>query len=283
MKTRILACTDGSAATAAVCEWAAWSAFALDGKVEFAFAADVSPTAVGAAGFGSESQRTHQLALLHELSGLEERRRALVCAYGRSIVAAAEKHVGTRAPVGAGASQIDALLRIVQHTGDARLLVLPRELLLQQHGDGADTAPGCYLAAAGCSILAVDAAAPPRPNHVAIAFDGRITGRRMIEKLVQLPLYRGLRISLVMAGPPTPGNREQASWAAAQLGDGAALENVVLLPGSPVKVISGFLEESGADLLVLGGYHYASLRQNVVGSTMQHLLRWQHTPILVIR
>lgn len=283
MTARVLACIDGSAETETVCDYAAWSARALDGVVEFAVAADASPAVLGTAGFGTEGRRMAQHALLNELSGLERRRRELVTAYGRDLVEAAQKHIGPGAAVVRGQLRIDVLSRIVRHTGDARLLVLSRELLLQQNCADSEAAPGCHLAAAGCSMLVVDAGAWSPPAHVAVAFDGRITGRSMIEKLVQLPLYRALRVSLVMAVPSTPGMREQASWATSQLAGAGRLDRVELLPGSPAEVITRFLQNTGADLLVLGSYHYGSLRQNVVGSTMQHLLRWQQTPTLVIR
>lgn len=285
MSENVTACIDGSPATAAVCDLAAWAAGQMRRPLAFAAIAAGEEASLAGAGFGDEAQRLQQQSTLHALAAIEQRRRELVMTYGVQLLEAARAYVGSAVPViGGEAPLVGSLSTTLANTSEAQFLVLGR----QHFGDGNDTpatelALGRYLSLLRGPALVVDADWRRRPRHMTVAFDARLTGRRMVEKLSRLPLCENMRVSIVSVGAPSAATREQTAWAHALLSGSAVEIQTYVLPGVAWRVLAEFVERNESDLLVLGSYHYQHLRHEIMGSTIVNLFRSAHVPTLVIQ
>jgi nucleotide-binding universal stress UspA family protein len=285
MMGAIRACIDGSPETAAVCDLGIWAATKLDRPLTFAVVSHSGESSVATAGFGDEPQRLSQMSMLHALAAVEVRRRELVASYADALLHAAQDYVGAAASVVVeNPALVGNLASIIAGAANTLLLIVGRHQLLDDPGHPApDAVPGRYLAALSSPMLVVDADCQHRPRHMAVAFDGRLTGRSMIERLCQLRIACDMRVSVIMAAAPTAPMQAQAAWATAQLMEAGVAAQTMLWPGLPLNVIADFVRQNEVDLLVLGGYHYSNLRSNVMGSTMTNVIRSVKTPTLVMR
>jgi nucleotide-binding universal stress UspA family protein len=57
----------------------------------------------------------------------------------------------------------------------------------------------------------------------------------------------------------------------------------MLLPGQPAAVIAEKVRTAGIDLLVMGAYGHSHIREFIVGSTTNKLLRSCTVPVLMFR
>ena len=121
------------------------------------------------------------------------------------------------------------------------------------------------------------------PRRFAVAFDGSLTGRKMIQMVANSPLLRELTSFVVMASEGTPQANAQADWARTTLGQGGFSPEVAIIDGDPEEVLQAHIKEHQVDLLVMGAYGHSRIRELIVGSTTTTMLRTSEVPVLILR
>jgi nucleotide-binding universal stress UspA family protein len=158
--------------------------------------------------------------------------------------------------------------------------------------DPADPASGSeyfdsLLFESGRPVLVVPQGAPPRipARRVAIAWQPTREASRAVHDA--LPLLRGAgAIDIVIVDPvvgETRHGEDPGIDIAAHLARHDLPLNVAALPGRGDRIAAALIRhasESGADLLVAGGFGHSRMREWVLGGTTRELLRETPIPIL---
>ena len=283
---KVYACIDGLAATAAVIDWAAWSALRLDLPLEFLHVLERDPDRSaatdlsGAIGFGAQE------SLLGQMSEIDAQRGKLAQEAGRQMLAKAQE----RARV-VGVQRVDARMRhgevvdgVLDMEPDARLFVLGEhfhatgfaKLHLDHHVER-------VVRAVKRPVLVVTSEHFAEPDRFVVAYDGSATARNMLETLARSPMLKGIPALIAMAAADTPESHVQLQEAHKVLTEAGFIAATVLLQGEPEQVLPELLEAQGNTLLVMGAYGHSRIRQLVVGSTTTTLLRLSKAPVLILR
>ncbi|WMC12327.1 universal stress protein [Oceanimonas pelagia] len=284
MTEHVLACIDGSGHAATVCDWAGWASQRLHAPLTFVHVLDKEATPVqgdlsGSIGLGSQEQ------LLAELAELDARRGKLAKEQGRLMLAAAQERART-----SGLEHTHTLQRhgalvdtLVELEPTTRLLVLGR------HGEASASAHahlGSHVEQVIRALhrpILVTLGEYHAPQKVMLAFDGSATTRKGVEMLAASPLFRGLELHLVLAGADTDDHRAQLEWARQLLAQAGLTAVTAIVPGEADKALTGYQQQQGMDLMIMGAYGHSRIRQWLVGSTTTAMIRDARVPLLILR
>lgn len=81
----------------------------------------------------------------------------------------------------------------------------------------------------------------------------------------------------------TPLARQQLKEAQAALQGAGAVAEIELVAGEPQQVLPELVKRQAPALLVMGAFGHSRLRQLLVGSTTNSLLRLSDVPVLILR
>jgi nucleotide-binding universal stress UspA family protein len=280
--TRILACIDASIYATSVIEHAAWAAERLEAEIEVlhviqrkdAVAArhDLS----GAVGLGAKS------ALLDELTRIDEAEGKLAQDKGRALLASAKEHLGGRTGVTLTHRHGDIVETIVEREAEAELVVIGKR------GASADFAKGHLgskvervVRQSRKAVLVANRAFKQLEGAV-IAFDGGPSARKALAYVATSPLFRDMRVRVVMAGRDEREDRDRLACPTELFARRPGAE-VLHRQGKPEDVIRQEVEASGAQLLVMGAYGHSPLRSMLVGSTTTEMIRSCTIPVMLFR
>lgn len=283
---KVYACIDGLASTAAVIDWAAWSAQRLNTPLEFLHVLEHQPDRAafsdysGAIGFGAQE------ALLLELSELDARRSKLTQDAARQLLASARDRA-----TALGVTQLEGRMRhgelvdtLQEVEADARLFVLgehyhatrPSRIHLDHHVER-------VIRSVKRPVLVATQERFEAPQRFVIAFDGSATARKTVETVAASPLLKGLPALVAMAGADSAMAQQQLTWAQQTLAAVSFDVSVALVPGEPEQALPALIQSKAAGLLVMGAYGHSRIRQLIVGSTTTTLLRLSEVPVLILR
>lgn len=282
----IYACIDGLKTTAAVIDWAAWSAQRLGAPLALLHVLERDPDSTAVTDFSGAIGLGAQEALLKQLSDLDAQRGKLAQEAGRQMLARAEERAKS-----AGAQQVHGFMRhgelvdsVLELEPDARLFVLgehyqvqgERKLHLDHHVER-------VIRAVKRPVLVATAEHFAQPESFVMAYDGSPTADKMLDTLARSPLLRGLPAHLVMCASDTPQARGQLEAAQTLLQQAGWAVHATLLEGEPTQALPAFVDTQRATLLVMGAFGHSRIRHLVVGSTTITLLRVSKAPVLVLR
>lgn len=280
----VLACVDGSRYTESVCAYAARAALRIEVGVDVLHAID-RPEGGGAVDRSGRMTLGMAETALQEIVRLNEERSRLLQAEGRVVLdhaaglvrAAGVETVRERLEFG---GLVDALL---EHEAGARLIVLGKR---GTNEGQAATHMGSNLErvvrASHRPVLIVPPEQRPFQRFV-VAYDGGPSSATVIETLTREPLLLEAECRLLMVGAADSEHRGKLAAAAARLRDAGYRVQDDLIPGHAEAVILRVVQESNADLLVMGAYGHSRIRELIIGSTTTALLRASPVPVLVMR
>lgn len=208
----VLACIDGSAISAAVCDYAAWIAQRVDVPLkllhniehqESAVTADLS----GNIGLGSQEH------LLDELTTLEQQRSKLLVQQGKSILEAAKQRVqqaGIAEPITAQrhGSVAETLIELEDCIRVLVLGVRGEKHEKQQEKIGAQLE--LMIRSLHRPILVVNDEFKT-PKTIMLAYDGSEAADKAVAMVASSPLYKGLSCHLVCVNNNAETLLQQAS------------------------------------------------------------------------
>ena len=281
---QIMACIDGSAQAAAVCDCAAWASLQLDAPLTLLHVLDQQqyPAAGNLSGIIGLGSREY---LLEELAALDEKRSKLALEEGRMMLDSARQRVIT-----AGIAQPDVRQRhgdlvetLRDLEADIRLLVIGK----QGEDSGNDLQLiGSQLESVIRTLhrpILVTPASFSVPTSVMLAFDGSDTSRKGVEMLASSPLFKGIPIHLVMVGDDNGEHRALLDSARDALVSAGFDVHIALRSGEVEPALHAYQAEHQIGLLVMGAYGHSRIRQFLVGSTTSRMIRSTTTPLLLLR
>jgi nucleotide-binding universal stress UspA family protein len=282
---KVIACVDGAAYTAGVCDFAVWSAKRLDISLEFLHALDRHPERAPATDFSGSIGFDAQESLLRELAELDEKRSTLAQRHGRELLDEASRRARD-----AGLARVDSRQRhgnlveaLLDLEEQARLFVLGKHHQEERVGRLPWNSNVERVVRSVQRPVLVAAARFREPKNFVIAFDGSGTGRKMVEMVAGSPLLRGLLCYLVTVGNESAVIQEQLDRARTTLAAAGFEVQANVVAGDPETALPAYLEAHAGDLLVMGAYGHSRIRQFILGSTTAMLLRTVGVPVLVLR
>lgn len=280
---QVVACIDGSAFLASVCDHAAWVASRLAAPVTLLHAIDHRHASKphdfsGSIGLGSQE------SLLQALSVHDHEMGKLALERGRHLLEAAQARVATGGQASSARLVHGSLVdRLVEVEASIRIAILGRR------GEGAYGAKAHLgsnleriIRAMHRPILVV----PPEfrePASVMLAFDNGPSTRKGVEVLMRGPLFRGMACHIVMAGAPSSAAHDAYAWARAQLESAGFTPKGGVFAGDAESVLLSYQREHAIDLVIMGAYGHSRIRHLLVGSTTTAMLRRIETPLLLLR
>lgn len=280
----VLACLDGSAATAAVCDYAAWSCLRLDAPLTLLHVLDDSiyPTQTNLSGnIGPDAQDQ----LLQELAELDAKRSKLGLERGRRMLQDAAARIKAQGVPAVERRQRHGVLldTLLEMQADTRLLVMGKR---GEDGDRLGDHIGNQVENVVRTMHRPVLVTTPEfktPERVLIAFDGSATTRKAVEMVASSSLFRGIPCHLATVGAETREAKAQLDRAQQTLAAKGFDATGSILKGEVEAVLCQYVVENGIDLLIMGAYGHSRIRQFFIGSTTANLVRNADVPVLLLR
>lgn len=144
------------------------------------------------------------------------------------------------------------------------------------------------LFASGKPLLLVPAGAKPslKPKRIVIGWDARLEASRAVREALDM-LVGAEEVRLVLVDPKrgeTGHGEEPGADAAAYLARHGVKVTVDRLPAegrSVAEVLKRHARDTGADLLVMGGYGHSRTREAIFGGATRHVLDHMTLPVLM--
>lgn len=283
--TNVIACIDGSRATLAVCDASGWAALQLDSPVILLHVLDKSayPIELDLSGNIGLGTREH---LLNEMVELEARRGKLALEQGKYMLQDAQMRIVEAQP----AVVVETLQRhgdlvetLLERESQARLVVMGRQG--EQHQDQTQ-AIGSHLENVVRTLkqpILVVMDEFTAPTRFMIAYDGSVTAKKALDRVVSSPLLKGLECHLVMVSD----DQSQATAELALVAESlmAANFNVVtaVCQGEVQAALEVYQVTHQIDLMVMGAYGHSRIREFFVGSNTTRMISKSHIPLLLLR
>ncbi|MBK1723230.1 universal stress protein [Thiocystis violacea] len=282
---KILACVDQSHFADTVTDAAAWAARRTVAPMELLHIIDRHPEIArgddhsGTIGFNAQQQ------LLTELSEQDAARSREARERGRLFLMRQRERA-----IQAGAAPPD----VRQRYGELEEVLIEQQpgvclFVLGRRGESAETTQRDLgrnvervVRALKKPILAVTEGFQ-EPSRVMIAFDGGSVTRRGVEMVAASPLFRKLRVHLLMSGKERKDGAKQLEWARTTLEAAGIEAPAALIPGDAESIIARAVHEQAIDMLIMGAYGHSPIRTLLFGSKTSDLLRSAKIPTLLLR
>lgn len=283
---KVLACVDQSPFANAVADAGAWAAQRLGAPLELLHVIDRHPELGAGADHSGAIGINAQAELLNQLSADDEARTRAMREQGRVFL----NRLRERAAA-AGALRVDVRQRhggldqtLAEQAAGVGLLVMGRQ------GEGATAAAprslGHHLErvvrALHQPVLAVTDNFQP-PQRVMIAYDGGAVTRRGVELVASSPLFQGLGVGVLMAGPTNAATLKHRAWATQHLQAAGFDAAEWLRPGDAPTAMAETVTAQGVDLIVMGAFGHSAWRSLFFGSSTADWLRLAKVPSLLLR
>jgi nucleotide-binding universal stress UspA family protein len=284
MMKKIMTCVDGSAITAAVTDAAIWASKKLDKSVCFLHTLEKeqqhgADDYSGAIGLGARS------ALLEEMTKLDEQRGKVALQLGKELLTTAVKKAES-----AGVKGVEMIQRhgdVVESINDLldkiRLIVIGRS---GQGHDGNFNALGSHiemlLRKATDPVLIVPAEFK-QPASFMVAYDGRETADKALQKVIDGGLLYGLHCHLVSVKNNETDLTDKLDAAKQRLEKKGFTVTASFIEGDIHQSLMEYKTTNNVDLVVMGAFGHSKLRQFFVGSNTIKMLERCDVPLIVLR
>ena len=282
---RILACIDASSYATSVCELTGWAARRLSASVEILHVVQRKDAVAarqdlsGAIGLGVKS------ALLEELTRIDQAEGKLAIERGRILLGEAERMLAT-----AGISEAHTLHRhggivetIIEREAEADLVVIGKRGASSEFATDHIGSKIERVVRASAKPVLIASRKILEPGVVVVAFDGGAASSKALDFVAASPLFTGLEIHLVVAGPEDTAHRARLDEARDRLSGRTPAPIQILAQGPADKVIGEHMVKHPDGVLVMGAYGHSPLRTLIVGSTTTTMIRTVRVPVLLVR
>lgn len=281
MKKKIIACVDGTPASASVTTFAAWAARQMKAPLEFLHVLNRHPETAEGGDYSGNLVADSQENLLRKLSDKDVERSRSAREKGRAVlesVKAEARAAGVNEPDGRlrHGSLIEALTEMAD---EIELVVLGK----RHHKLHFDHTLEGVIRTLKCPVLS-SMGVFHEPKRLMIAFDGSLGGRANVERIAKHSLVRGMQCHVVMAcDKKGPLADKMLDWATTTLTAHGVDTVAKVVVGDPVEVLRDYTSAQSIDLMVTGAFAHSLIWQLLFGSTTTTLLRTSPVPVLVLR
>lgn len=284
MMTKIITCVDGSALTAAVTDAAIWASNKLNKTLLLLHTLEKeqqhgADDLTGIIGFGTRS------ALLEEMTKLDEQRSKVALKIGKELLSGVANKAES-----AGVVAVESMQRhgdLVQAIHD--LEDQTRLIIIGRNGQGHDD--NVNALGANIETLLRKAAHPvllipdifETPDSFMIAYDGRETAEKALQKVIDGGLLHGLHCHLVAVKNNLSNQKDKLEVAEQKLLDKGFKVTTTFLEGNIHESLMAYKQQHDIGLIVMGAFGHSKLRQFFIGSNTIKMLKRSNVPIVVLR
>ncbi|KXJ61987.1 MAG: universal stress protein [Alteromonas sp. Nap_26] len=281
---KIITCIDGSAMTSAVTDAGKWAAKKLAKPLCFLHTIEKShqhgaDDYTGAIGLGAHT------SLLEEMTKLDEQKGKLALQLGSKLLESASSEARA-----SGIDTVESMQRhgdvvevLIELESQTRLIVMGRKGV--NHADEFK-ALGSHietlLRKASQPILIVPEKFTP-PSSFMIAYDGRESADRALQKVLDGGLLHGIDCHLVAIKNNEADLKAKFDNASKQLSERGLRVTTAFLEGNINEELLKYQVVNNIDLLVMGAFGHSRLRQLFVGSNTLKMLEKTIIPLVVLR
>ena len=288
--SHVIACIDGSAAADSICDHATWAAGRLNAPLmllhvldEARYPGKNSPSETNLSGNLGLGARE---ALLTELAELDAKRNRLALEQGKVTLEAARARVaadGAADPVlrQRHGNLVEALQSLDDET---RLLVIGKQGVKHGGASGPGGEVGDNVERVVRTIhkpVLITVGEFREPKSVMLAFDNSASTQAAVRLLADSPLFKGTPCQLHLV--KVNGDDEGLDWATQCLENSGHTVVTARLEGEVESVLHRYQEEQGIDLIVMGAYGHSRIREWLIGSTTDRMIRNARVPHLILR
>lgn len=281
---KIITCIDGSSIADAVCTAACWAAKKLDKTLMLLHAIEKNTLLEhedysGAIGLGARS------SLLAQMAALDEQRSKLTLALGKEHLEHAAELV-----IEQGCHSVEKVQRhggIVEAIADmeteARLIVMGKSGLAHE---GDFQGLGSHIERVIRQVhtpLLIANASFQAPQSFMLAYDGRETADKSVQRIIEGGLLQGLSCHLVSVKNNSSASEEKFKQTEALLTHSGFTVTARLLEGPVFETLMAYKLHSKVDLLVMGAFSHSKLASVFLGSNTLKMLEKSQLPMLVLR
>ena len=282
--TKIITCVDGSTISSAVTEAAVWISKKLNKSILFLHTLEKeqqhgADDYTGAIGLGART------ALLEEMTKLDEQRSKVAYQLGIKLL----DHVVHQAKT-AGVEEVESLQRhgdlvesIDDIEGQTRLIVIGRS---GEGHDGNFNVLGSHietlLRKASHPVMVIPGTFKT-PVSFMIAYDGRETADKALQRVIDGGLLHGLHCHLVSVKNNESYQKDKFALAQQKLEDKGFNVTASLIEGNIHESLMEYKETHDIGLIVMGAFGHSKLRQFFLGSNTLKMLERSKVPMVVLR
>lgn len=283
--TNVIACIDGSPASPAVCDYAAWSSLRMEAPLVLLHVLDQSAFPAGKRNLSGNLGFGARESLLNELADLDAQRNKVALEQGRLMLEEAYERVKANGIIEADRRQRhgDLLETLVELQDETRLLVMGRQ---GEHAENLGHHIGSHIESVVRTVhrpVLVTTPGYKEPERIMIAFDGSSTTKKCVEMVAGSPLFKGLPVHVVMVGADTNDHQAQLDWARDTLEKAGFEAPTRIQAGEVESVLCNYRKEHDIDMIVMGAYGHSRIRQFLVGSTTSNVVLHANVPVLLLR
>lgn len=255
---RILACIDESSYATSVCQLTAWAAARLSASVEVLHV-------VPRGEIGPEGDTA-----IEKDQTLFEKAESLLVAGGVSEITrlhSSGRIVGT----------------IVEREADADLVVIGKrgatsEFATEYIGSRIER----VVRASAKPVLIASRKIQP-PGMLVVALDGSSAALKALDFVISSPLFTGMQLHLVAAGPKGTADKSWFVKAYSKVADRSPSCIIHIADGLPQEVLGNYMSARRDAVLVMGAYGHSVLKTLIFGSTTTEMLRTVRAPVVLVR
>lgn len=282
--TKIITCVDGSAITSAVTEAAVWVSKKLNKSLLFLHTLEKkqqhgADDYTGAIGLGART------ALLEEMTKLDEQRGKVAMQLGKELL----EYVTRQAEI-AGVDEVESLQRhgdlvdsIDDIEGHTRLIVIGRS---GKGHDGKFNALGSnietLLRKASHPVMVIPDTFKT-PVSFMIAYDGRETADKALQRVIDGGLLHGLHCHLVSVRNNETNQKDKFLLAQKKLEEKGFNVTVSFIEGNIHDSLMEYKEAHDIGLIVMGAFGHSKLRHLFLGSNTLKMLERSKVPMVVLK
>lgn len=281
---KIITCIDGSAVSDQVCAAACWSAKQLNKPILLLHAIEKNHSPItedlsGAIGLGARS------SLLNEMATLDEQRSKVALSLGKEILAHSKAFL-----VDNGCHDIEKTQRhsgiveaICDLENDARLIVIGKSG--QQHAGDFKTL-GSHIEQIIRRVhtpILIANQSFKTPESFMLAYDGRATADKAVQRIIDGGLLHGLTCHLVTVKNSAPSIEEKFKQTKELLENKGFEVKACFLEGQIFDALMKYKETSGVDMLVMGAFSHSKLASVFLGSNTLKMIEQTALPMIVLR
>ena len=281
---KIIACIDGSAMAQSVCDAAIWASRKLEKTVLFLHtiekeqqhgADDLS----GAIGLGASA------ALLEEMAALDQKRAELALQLGKNMLSAATERAGEYGVSAVEQKQRhgDLLESLTDLEEEARIVVLGRS---GEGHQGSFSALGSHVEQLIRQLHTPLLIVPKHfstPKNFMLAYDGRDTADKAVQRIIRSDLLKGLPCHLVTVRNKVDDQMGRFERTKALLESEGFEVTARYLEGDIYDSLLGYKQQHDIDLMLIGAFAHSKIRQFFLGSNTLRMIESATKPMIVLR
>ena len=279
---KIIVCIDGSQYADKICDLSGWVSRNI--KSEIALLHVVAPhydfsaksNLSGAIGLGAKS------GLLKELTEIDEKRGRLEQQKGQLILSHASEYLANSHNI----SNIEILHRRGALNEVVFDLESQAELVIMGKKGESNTGLNLESIARNLSkpLLIVNKAAILPQQRFLIAYDGSKSAQKALDFVISSPLLQGLECHLLKICESSGKAEEILQDGQRQLSEAGFKVKTALRKGKVISnVIADYSKEFNIELLVMGAYGHSKIRNIILGSTTEAMIKKLDLPLLLIK